>query len=192
MEYNSWPGKNPPEHEANIVFTRMLEGPMDFTPGVLSLKGSEDSDILSTIAKQLALYVAIYSPVQMAADTPENYAKAYAQEAGPRAVDTLAHDEPAAHSRSQQLAWAALLERMARNLERGGRQWTAARRKDSLKRVFDGSRSDPQRLQQRLLSLMKAWEDDLPADGVELGEGFESIVAPSAPSGGAEAAGFLQ
>lgn len=75
MEYNSWGGKNPPEHEANLVFTRMLEGPMDFTPGILSLKGEKDSDILSTIAKQLALYVVIYSPVQMVADTPENYAK---------------------------------------------------------------------------------------------------------------------
>ena len=75
MEYNAWPGKNPPEHEANLVFTRMLKGPMDFTPGVLSLKGSDDSNILSTIAKQLALYVVIYSPVQMVADTPENYAK---------------------------------------------------------------------------------------------------------------------
>ncbi|WP_375427286.1 glycoside hydrolase family 97 protein [uncultured Sphingomonas sp.] len=75
MEYNAWPSKNPPEHEANLVFTRMLEGPMDFTPGMLSLKGSDDSDILSTIAKQLALYVVLYSPVQMAADTPENYAR---------------------------------------------------------------------------------------------------------------------
>jgi alpha-glucosidase len=53
----------------------MLEGPMDFTPGILSLKGQEDSNILSTIAKQLALYVVIYSPVVMVADTPENYAK---------------------------------------------------------------------------------------------------------------------
>lgn len=75
MEYNAWDGKNPPEHEANLFFTRMLEGPMDFTPGVLSLKGNGDSDILSTVAKQLALYVVLYSPVQMAADTPENYAK---------------------------------------------------------------------------------------------------------------------
>ncbi len=76
MEYNAWlGGKNPPEHEANLVFTRMLEGPMDFTPGVLSLKGAENSDLLSTLAKQLALYVVIYSPVQMLADTPENYAK---------------------------------------------------------------------------------------------------------------------
>ena len=75
MEYNAWGGKNPPEHEANIVFTRMLEGPMDFTPGVLSLTGEKGSAILSTEAKQLALYVVIYSPVQMAADTPENYAQ---------------------------------------------------------------------------------------------------------------------
>jgi alpha-glucosidase len=75
MEYNSWPGKNPPEHEANLVFTRMLEGPMDFTPGILSLKGQGGSDILSTEAKQLALYVVLYSPVVMAADTPEQYAR---------------------------------------------------------------------------------------------------------------------
>ncbi len=76
MEYNAWGSpKNPPEHEANLVFTRMLGGPMDFTPGVLSLKGRGGSDILSTMAKQLALYVVIYSPIQMAADLPENYAR---------------------------------------------------------------------------------------------------------------------
>lgn len=75
MEYNSWSGKNPPDHEAKLVFTRMLEGPMDFTPGVLSLTGQNGSAILSTEAKQLALYVVLYSPVVMAADTPENYAQ---------------------------------------------------------------------------------------------------------------------
>ena len=76
MEYNAWGNpKNPPEHEANLVFTRMLGGPMDFTPGVLSLTGAGGSRIQSTIAKQLALYVVIYSPIQMAADLPENYAK---------------------------------------------------------------------------------------------------------------------
>lgn len=75
QEYMAWQGKNPPEHEANLVFTRMLSGPMDFTPGILSLKGEKDSDIPSTIAKQLAQYVVIYSPVQMAADEPETYAK---------------------------------------------------------------------------------------------------------------------
>ena len=75
MEYNAWGNpKNPPEHEANLVFTRMLSGPMDFTPGILSLKGKDNTPILSTLAKQLALYVVIYSPIQMAADLPENYA----------------------------------------------------------------------------------------------------------------------
>jgi alpha-glucosidase len=75
MEYNAWgEPKNPPEHEANLVFTRMLSGPMDFTPGILSLKGKNNTQIPSTLAKQLALYVVIYSPIQMAADLPENYA----------------------------------------------------------------------------------------------------------------------
>src|SRR5688572_17801093 len=76
MEYNAWGvPPNPPEHEANLVFTRMLAGPMDFTPGVLSLKGKGGQKIESTIAKQLALYVVLYSPIQMAADLPENYAR---------------------------------------------------------------------------------------------------------------------
>jgi alpha-glucosidase len=74
MEYNAWgTPPNPPEHEANLVFTRMLAGPMDFTPGVLSLRGKGGLQIQSTIAKQLALYVVIYSPIQMAADLPEHY-----------------------------------------------------------------------------------------------------------------------
>ena len=76
MEYNAWGDPpNPPEHEANLVFTRMLGGPFDFTPGVLSLVGKGGRPIQSTIAKQLANYVVIYSPMQMAADLPENYAK---------------------------------------------------------------------------------------------------------------------
>ena len=75
QEYNAW-GKppNPPEHEANLVFTRMLSGPMDFTPGVLSLQG-QNQPIGATQAKELALYVVLYSPIQMAADLPENLAK---------------------------------------------------------------------------------------------------------------------
>ncbi len=74
MEYNAWgaPG-NPPEHEINLVFTRLLGGPMDYTPGVLSLKGRGGRDIESTVARQLALYVLLYSPIQMAADLPEHY-----------------------------------------------------------------------------------------------------------------------
>jgi len=76
MEYAAWGNpKNPPSHEPTLVFTRMLSGPMDFTPGIVSLMGRGDTPIPSTLARQLALYVVIYSPVQMVADLPENYAK---------------------------------------------------------------------------------------------------------------------
>ena len=76
MEYNAWANPpNPPEHEVILVFTRMLAGPMDYTPGVLSLTGRHGQEIPSTLARQLALYVGIYSPIQMAADLPEHYAR---------------------------------------------------------------------------------------------------------------------
>jgi alpha-glucosidase len=69
MEYNAWGVfANGPEHEPTLVYTRMLSGPMDFTPGVLSLEGAEHVPLASTLAKQLGLYLAIYSPIQMAAD----------------------------------------------------------------------------------------------------------------------------
>ena len=84
QEYNAWGGEggNPPEHESILFFTRLLDGPMDFTPGIfdLLLKSSgsphspEQPRPRTTLAKQLALYVVIYSPLQMAADLPENYA----------------------------------------------------------------------------------------------------------------------
>lgn len=76
QEYNAWGDpKNLPDHETNLVFARMLAGPMDYTPGVLSLVGKGNTPILTTEVKQLALYVVLYSPVQMAADLPENYEK---------------------------------------------------------------------------------------------------------------------
>jgi alpha-glucosidase len=76
MEYNAW-GQfaNGPDHEPTLVYTRMLSGPMDFTPGVLSLEGAEHVPLASTLAKQLGLYLAIYSPIQMAADFIETLAK---------------------------------------------------------------------------------------------------------------------
>jgi alpha-glucosidase len=76
MEYNAW-GQfaNGPDHEPTLVYTRMLSGPMDFTPGVLSLRSPSGNDLASTRAKQLGLYLAIYSPIQMAADLIENLAK---------------------------------------------------------------------------------------------------------------------
>jgi len=76
MEYQAWGDPpNPPEHETNLAFTRMLSGPMDFTPGIVSLTGKGGREIPSTLARQLANFVVIYSPVQMAADLPENYEK---------------------------------------------------------------------------------------------------------------------
>ncbi|QBI04965.1 glycoside hydrolase family 97 protein [Pseudoduganella albidiflava] len=79
QEYNAW-GKptNPPEHVTILPFTRMLAGPMDFTPGIFDLtfgKQQVEQRVQSTLANQLALFVVLYSPVQMAADIPENYEK---------------------------------------------------------------------------------------------------------------------
>lgn len=77
MEFNAWStdGGNPPEHETILPFTRLLAGPMDFTPGIfnISIPENKDNQVNTTLAKQLALYVVIYSPLQMAADLPENY-----------------------------------------------------------------------------------------------------------------------
>lgn len=76
QEYNAWSEGNPPNHTAIIPFTRMLSGPMDFTAGVLDVEikqGFEGRDVHTTAAKQLALYVVLYSPIQMLADLPENY-----------------------------------------------------------------------------------------------------------------------
>jgi alpha-glucosidase len=84
QEYNAWgsEGGNPPEHETILFFTRLLSGPMDFTPGVFDIliergtgrpRRPDESRIRTTLAKQLALYLVLYSPLQMAADLPENY-----------------------------------------------------------------------------------------------------------------------
>jgi hypothetical protein len=76
-EYNAFSNGSPPEHETILPFTRLMGGPMDYTPGIFKLKGYNsnvpDRQLHSTLAKQLALYVTLYSPLQMAADLPENY-----------------------------------------------------------------------------------------------------------------------
>lgn len=80
QEYDAWDaeGGNPPEHQTILPFTRLLAGPMDYTPGIFGLTYPEirpNNRVNTTLAKQLALYVVIYSPLQMAADLPENYEK---------------------------------------------------------------------------------------------------------------------
>jgi hypothetical protein len=78
QEFNAWSpdGGNPPEHLTIIPFTRMLAGPIDYTPGIFDIKFDKykkENQVNTTLAHQLALYVVIFSPFQMAADLPENY-----------------------------------------------------------------------------------------------------------------------
>lgn len=77
QEYQAFGGSKP-NHVTVIPFTRLIGGPMDYTPGIFEMDIStfspnNDSWVNSTIANQLALYVTMYSPLQMAADLPENY-----------------------------------------------------------------------------------------------------------------------
>lgn len=78
QEFNAWSsdGGNPPEHLPIVAFTRMLAGPIDYTPGIFDIKfdkWKKNNQVNTTVAQQLALYVVIYSPIQMAADLVENY-----------------------------------------------------------------------------------------------------------------------
>jgi hypothetical protein len=75
-EYNAFSNGSAPEHETILPFTRLMGGPMDYTPGIFKLRGYSSvpgRQMHSTLARQLALYVTLYSPLQMAADLPENY-----------------------------------------------------------------------------------------------------------------------
>lgn len=87
-EFNAWSVGNPPEHETILPFTRLMGGPMDYTPGIFEIKmdyyvaqrpfnnqAPNGNQVHTTLAKQLALYVTMYSPLQMAADLPEAYEK---------------------------------------------------------------------------------------------------------------------
>ena len=76
-EYQAFGGSKP-NHVTLLPFTRLIGGPMDYTPGIFEmdiskLNPSNTSHLNSTLANQLALYVTMYSPLQMAADLPENY-----------------------------------------------------------------------------------------------------------------------
>jgi len=89
MEWNAWSDGNPPSHTVTLPFTRLLAGPMDYTPGIFDLtyrslqdnpdcrkwntKDARECRVHTTLAKQVALWVIIYSPMVMAADLMENY-----------------------------------------------------------------------------------------------------------------------
>ena len=77
-EYNAWSHGNLPEHETILPFTRLMGGPMDYTPGIFEIKldhwiRDKKEQVNTTLTKQLALYITLYSPLQMAADYPEAY-----------------------------------------------------------------------------------------------------------------------
>ena len=80
-EFNNAPALGiTPEHTTILPFTRLMGGPMDFTPGLFRMRlnqfeSSRKQQVRTTLAKQLALYITMYSPLQMAADLPENYEK---------------------------------------------------------------------------------------------------------------------
>jgi len=86
MEWNAWSSGNPPEHHTILPFTRGLAGPIDYTPGTFDIlyknaknrvkwNGLDDgtSRVNTTLAKQLGLFVVLYSPLQMASDLIDNY-----------------------------------------------------------------------------------------------------------------------
>lgn len=89
MEWNAWSDGNDPRHQVTLPFTRLLAGPMDYTPGIFDItynrikddprcqqwnqKDARECCVHTTIAKQVALWVLIYSPLVMAADLIENY-----------------------------------------------------------------------------------------------------------------------
>lgn len=120
QEFNAWGSPpNPPEHTAILPYTRLLAGPMDFTPGIfdLTFQGVDSEQrVQTTLAKQLALYVVIYSPIQMAADLPENY------EARPDAFQFIL-DVPTDWEESIALAGEVGSYVAIARQERGGREW---------------------------------------------------------------------
>lgn len=87
MEWNAWSEGNPPTHTCTLPFTRGLAGPMDYTPGIFDILENKQAEkrvkwnwqdkgisaVHSTLCNQIALMIVLYSPLQMAADLPENY-----------------------------------------------------------------------------------------------------------------------
>jgi alpha-glucosidase len=140
QEYNAWSGDggNPPEHETILFFTRLLSGPMDFTPGIFDLliergdSGARRPDqprVRTTLAKQLALYVVLYSPLQMAADLPENYQGKPAF----RFIRDVAVDWDTTRVIDGRIGDYVVVARR----ERGGPQWFLGAITDEERRTFD-------------------------------------------------------
>ena len=126
-------------------------------PAPLSGSATDTAQIAKAALRRLA--------VDKLEPTPDNYARAYRQEAGepPLAEGALI---------------AGLIERIVRGIERGSKGWTPARKKESLQRVLDGSRSDAKRLQQRLTQLVASWDTE-PAEAAASDYGTPIDMLPT-------------
>ncbi len=122
--------------------------------------------------------------------TPENFRKAYEAELGsPAPADATDAKATGRSDADEGQRWSALVHKIVKGADRGGKQWTAARKKDSLQRVLDGSKGSGERLHQRLSQLVQSWDSDK-LDGNVADEGA-SEAAPGAlpPQVAAPAAG---
>lgn len=154
------------------------------TPAHKSGADKAGSDASSAPPAQLAKAALRRLAEQRLEPTPDNYRKAYDAEAGlPAAPDSkpaTATDPAAAADEGER--WATLISRILRGAERGGRQWTSARKKDSLQRVLDGSKSSATRLHQRLSQLVASWDSDtLDSSLLEDDVAAEAVPPSSAP-----------
>jgi len=157
---------------------------------------SSGSAPASQTPAQLAKAALRHLAEQRLEPTPENFRKAYESESGisaaapetapaplaPTAVDA-AHLSPSADGER----WSQLIGRIVRGAERGGRQWTSARKKDSLKRVLEGSKNSANRLHQRLSQLVGGWDSDTLDDSlieVSETEGAEAAANPTGTASG--------
>jgi diguanylate cyclase len=134
-------------------------------PAALTGAATDNAQLAKAALRRLAL--------DKLEPTPENYARAWRQEAGEAPLPVA--DGPAI---------AALIERIVRGIERGSKGWTAARKKDSLQRVLAGSRSDMRRLQQRLSQLVASWDSEAAA-AVEASDDDQATIFEPMPTSAA-------
>jgi diguanylate cyclase len=113
--------------------------------------------------------------------TPENFRKAYEAELGsPAPADTTDAKATGRSDADEGQRWSALVQKIVKGADRGGKQWTAARKKDSLQRVLDGSKGSGERLHQRLSQLVQSWDSDK-LDGNVADEGTAEAASSALP-----------
>jgi len=130
--------------------------------------------------------------------TPENFRRAYEAEAGvPAPAPPPAEPAQAGRSDGEEgQRWSALIQRIIKGAERGGKNWTSARKKDSLQRVLDGSKGSGDKLHQRLTQLVSSWDSDkldgtvadddgLPGQAPAASTSTPPVATPAVPSASA-------